>query len=464
MLCVGIADRSATAVGAHWAFAAAPAPAAIKELILTDFEHVDKETVLAVVDGAEIDKIMLVLVDYDERAWTIHAVDFDVRTQLFGTPATQRVHHRARLIDGVFQCIVKAFAPLATVETVDMEKDTATLRLRAGAVPVRDPELALTKPGTIFRAAIRFNDAKGQPKRIEEVEWTFLVADAVKDAQVDSRLVTGLRGPLSSRKRGRTEQLALAVRPPDEGTKLELLSADKKPRLLAGCQVWSHPVDSKKTDLIGASDPRGAFRVPPGDGGVRVLMIKSGDTVIARLPILPGMASEMVARIPDDERRLQVEGFITGFQEEFVDMIARRQVLVSRIRSRIKTGKKEEAEKLIDELRLMAAQQDFGQNLQSARQRLVSTDARMQKKIDKLFDDTQTVVNKFLDPRQVDILERELAGRVPKEDDDDDPIPPLPPAGALPAANPAPDAAPPGIPAVAPADGRPPAPVTSVGQ
>lgn len=441
-LCAGIAERSTTVVGAHWAFTATSAPPGINEMVLSDFTHetanLDKETVLEAIEDQDLDKVLLVRVDYDERAWTIRAVDFDVRTQLFGTPAVQRVSHRVRLIDGVFQTILQAFAPLASVETVD-QKDTATLRLRAGAAPVRDPHLSLVRPGSIFRAAVRVNDAKGKVKRIEGVDWTFLVADKIEGAHVDSRLITGLRGPLGSRKRGRTEQLALTVRPPAATTRLDLRSADKEPRIMAGCQVFSHPVDSKKTDLLGASDPRGAFIVEPGDGGVRVLMIKSGDTIIARLPMLPGMLPEMTARIPDDERRLQVEGYITGFQEEFVDMIARRQVLVARIRSRIKSGKKEEAEKLIDQLRQMTAQQDFGENLQAARQRLISNDKKTQKQIDKLFTDTQTVVNRFFDPRQVDTLERELAGRAPKEEDDDliQPTPTPTPASNPPAPAPA---------------------------
>jgi hypothetical protein len=472
-LCAGIAERSTTVIGAHWSFTATAAPAAIHEMVLSDFAQVKMEAVLATTEDADVDKVMLVRVDYDERAWTIRVVDFDVRTQLFGTPAAQRVSQRVRLVDGIFQTILTAFAPIATVETV--EKDVATLRLRAGAAPVRDPQLSLIRPGSIFRAAVRVNDAKGKPKRIESVDWTFLVADKIDGAHVDSRLVTGLRGPLGSRKRGRTEQLALSVRPPEATTRLDLQSADKVPRIMAGCQVFSHPVDSKKTDLLGASDPRGVFIVEPGDGGVRVLMIKSGDTIIARLPILPGMLADMTARIPDDERRLQVEGYITGFQEEFVDMIARRQVLVARIRSRIKSGKKEEAEKLIDQLRQMTAQQDFGDNLQAARQRLVSADKRTQKQIDKLFTDTQTVVNRFFDPRQVDTLERELAGRAPKGDDDDDPIPPVPPA--TPASNPSPaDGAPatapptpgpptptPPVPAAA-AAGAPPIPIVGTGQ
>jgi hypothetical protein len=462
-LCAGLAERSTTVMGAHWSFTAAPAQAAIREALLGDMAKLTKEVVLPAIEGEDLDKVMLVRLDYDERAWTIRTVDFDVRTQLFGTPATQRVVQRVRLVDGVFQTIVTAFAPLATVETVD-QKDTATLRLRAGSAPIRDPQLALVRPGTIFRAAVRVNDPKGKAKRIEGVEWTFLVADAVNQAHVDSRLITGLRGPLATRKRGRTEQLALAVRPPDTETKLELLSADKKPRIMAGCQVFSHAVDSKKTDLLGASDPRGVFEVEPGDGGVRVLMIKSGDTVIARLPMLPGMEPKMTARIPDDERRLQVEGYITGFQEEFVDMIARRQVLVARIRSRIKSGKKDEADALINELRQMTAQQDFGESLTAARRRLVSNDARTQKQIDKLFTDTQAVVNRYFDPRQVDTLERELAGRAPKDLDDDDPIPPVPPA--TPASNPPPagGAAAPGAPPISPAaSGGPPVPTTGAG-
>ena len=141
-----------------------------------------------------------------------------------------------------------------------------------------------------------------------------------------------------------------------------------------------------------------------------MLIVKSGDMVVARLPIMPGLAPTAVAQVADDEPRLQVEGLIIGFQEELVDLIARCQVFMSCIRSRMKAGKTDEAKQLFGELRRLRTQQDFLRDLLVERQRRSSADPQSQKQIDKLFDDTQTVINRFLDSRAVDRLEREVFG------------------------------------------------------
>jgi hypothetical protein len=236
------------------------------------------------------------------------------------------------------------------------------------------------------------------------------VTGVCEGSRVTARLVTGLRSPLVTRRRGRVDQLALFVHLPAGDTTLELRAADKGARPLVGYQVYSHPVDSKETRLLGSTDTRGALVIAPGDGGVRVLLVKCGGMVMARLPLLPGLTPVALAQVPDDQRRLQVEGLITGFQEELVDLIARRQVLISRIRARIKAGKPEEAKVLFNELRRLRSHQDISRALLVERQRRASDDPRTQRQIDKLFDDTQTVINRFLDSRAIDRLERELGG------------------------------------------------------
>ncbi len=62
----------------------------------------------------------------------------------------------------------------------------------------------------------------------------------------------------------------------------------------------------------------------------------------------------------------------------------------------------------MNELRRLRSQQDFTRELLVERQRRTSSDPRTQRQIDKLFDDTQTVINRYLDARQLERLEREV--------------------------------------------------------
>ncbi|HVU89990.1 MAG TPA: hypothetical protein VHD36_21845 [Pirellulales bacterium] len=402
-LAPAVAERAWAIVGGRWACKAEMADGALREALNYQFDDLTAEKILPAADG-DCDKIMLVRLSFDDGVYGIAARDFDVRTQLLGPAVESRVFHASRLPDAILQALLAAFTPLARVEEVSGDK--VTLRLRAAAVPTRDPAVDPSFDKSIFRPVVRVRSTRST--RVQPIDWTYLVTESVEGSRLATRLVTGLRTPLVNKRRGRAEQLALYVHPPHGTTTLQLRTADKQERPLSGYQVYSHPVDSKETLLLGSTDVRGDLVIEPGDGGVRVLLVKSGGVIMARLPVLPGLQPVALAQVPDDHLRLQVEGVINGFQEELVDQIARRQALISRIRSRLKAGKTDQARELLNELRRLRSQQDFTRELLVERQRRTSNDPRTQRQIDKLFDDTQTVINRYLDARQVERLEREV--------------------------------------------------------
>ncbi|HEY4309785.1 MAG TPA: hypothetical protein VGN12_10075 [Pirellulales bacterium] len=398
-----IERRAWAIVGGRWTCTAEVANGAVREAIVYDFETMKADQALPAA-GEDGDKVMLVRIAFRDGGYEISVRDFDVRTQLFSATVTDRVMHRAMLPDAILRTLLAAFAPLTRVEEVTGDK--VTLRLRAAAVPTRDPAVETSFDKSIFRPVVRLRSGKTQ--RVQPIDWSYLIVESVEGSRLRTKLVTGLHTPLVNKRRGRAEQLALFVHPPSGDTTLQLRTADKQERPLSGYQIYSHPVDSKETLLLGSTDVRGNLRIEPDDGALRVLLVKSGGVIMARLPVLPGLTPTLLAQVPDDQLRLQVEGVINGFQEELVDQIARRQALITRIRSRIRAGKMDQARQLLNELRRLRSQQDFTRELLVERQRRTSSDPRMQRQIDKLFDDTQTVINRHLDARQVERLEREV--------------------------------------------------------
>ncbi len=178
-------------------------------------------------------------------------------------------------------------------------------------------------------------------------------------------------------------------------------------RPLAGYEIHAQGADSKSTELLGRTDGEGSLAIAPAAGGLRILLVKNGGELLARLPLVPGVSHSLTAVIADDDRRLEVEGVITGLQERFVDLLARRQVLAARVRARIDKEKWDEAKTLLDELRKLDARPHY-EELKQRRRTLISDDPLVQRKVNKLFDDTQQVVSRFLDPGDVDRLEREM--------------------------------------------------------
>jgi hypothetical protein len=345
----------------------------------------------------------------------VAAREFDVPTQLFSASVSRPVRQMGKLCDEALAAVLAAFAPLARIESVD--KEQVTLRLKAAALPWRDPQLLPIQPGDVFLPVIRYQDAEGNLRRDRQgnvirpkpVPWTFCAVRQVTPSRLECRLHTGLRSPLSGRRRGRVQQLALAVVPPRQPTILTLQSRSEPKRALAGYEVSAHAPEAKTPVLLGRTDRQGRISVPPGDGLLRVLLVRSGGQLLARLPMVPGLQAACTAEIPDDDPRLEAEGLLSGLREELVDLVARREVLLARARARIKAGQFDEAEELIGQLlRLEQSQQELSRTLAVEQRGVRAADPAVQREIDALFGDVQKLLRTQLRTEAVAQLREEL--------------------------------------------------------
>jgi hypothetical protein len=354
-------------------------------------------------------------VEVTDGGFQVLARDYDLHARLTGSPVVRDVRQRELLPDETFQAVVSAFAPLARVEKVDDKQ--ITLRQQASSLPTIDPSIVFAAAGDVYRAVRRYNDRDGKLKKLMPIEWTFVVVEQVNGAELTCQMHSGLRSPLTGRSRGHDERLAVLVRPTGGSTELELhsrvLEADPRTaRPLAGYAVYAHPIDSPRTELVGRTNGDGKVTIPADASPLRILLVKHGGEPLARLPMMPGLEPRMQVEIPDDDDRLLAEGIITGFQEHFVDVIARRQVLMTQIRARLEENKPAEAKAMLDELRTFGRQEDYINEVRIQKQRAVSPDKRMQKKIDKLFDDTEQVIIRFLNPAEVEKIESEINAKM----------------------------------------------------
>lgn len=402
-----LTDRIDSLVGASWDATVEPAPqmlslAAVGGLGSVSIDKLPPETLKA-------DKVMIVRLDWSYGGYVVEARELDLHTRLWGTAIRTIVGQPARLSDAALDAMFAAFAPLARVEGV---KDSqVSLRLRGGQIPPRDLGLTFVAPHTIFRPVVRFNDRDGEilaDKPPTPINWTYLRADTVDAGVVTCQIFTGLRSPLTARRRGRTEQLALAVHPPDAPTELVLSSRTDSSRRLFGYEVVGYDPSGKESAVLGQTDRDGKLTVLPAPFGLRVLVIKSGGELLARLPLVPGVEPVALASVSDDDQRLAVEGYITGLQEEVVDLVARRGTLMARIRAHIAADRLKEAGELLVELRQLATRDDLDIVLSEQRKQYFSGDASIRRKIDKLFDDTRQVLMRNLDPKQIEEVKAEV--------------------------------------------------------
>jgi hypothetical protein len=251
---------------------------------------------------------------------------------------------------------------------------------------------------------IRKNDHEGRLAALAAIPFTFFAVEKVSEKDVQCAVHSGMRNPMTEKRRGRIEQLAIGIIPPHQPTTLTLQSRGNPQQVLAGYDVYVYSPGSAASELLGRSDRQGSLVVPPAKEPLRVLLVRSGDQALARLPIVPGRVPQITAPIPDDDQRLAAEGFLNGWQEELVDLVTRREVLLIQARARLEEKRVDEAAKLLDQVRSLKTREVFSRELADAQRKTVSPDPGIQTKIDALFALTQKLLQQHLDPAAVEKL------------------------------------------------------------
>jgi hypothetical protein len=326
------------------------------------------------------------------------------------SPAVERpVRQPGMLVDAALDALLATFAPLGQIDR--WEKDVVFVRTKASGLPLGDRRLTLFHEGDVLRPIIRYDDREGRFRRVTPAQWSFCVVEKVSPEEVKCRVYTGARGEIATRGRGRVEPLVLRVVPTGGSTVLALQSRTEPRRPLAGYDIYTYP-PGQKADLthVGRTDRQGQVLIRSTGATLRMLLVRSGNEVLARLPIVPGLEPQLTAPIANDDHRLAAEGFITGLQEELVDVFARRKILMMRVRAAIEAKQFDKASELFEELRRLPTGEQFAARVDREQERLASNDPSVQKKINLLFGDTHQIIDKQLDPREIEDLDQELRG------------------------------------------------------
>ncbi len=413
----GLQLRAETVVGAPWDLTVEPGPPPVGFQIARRLETLSAES-LPELDPA-IDKVLLLAVRTGPQGYQLVARDYDHRCRTMSQPVSATTACRGDLVNESLRVVLRAFAPLAQVDSV--EGRTAQLRLRGGRLPLRDPSVNLAGETGLFQPIVRTNARDGTLERIRPVEWTVLEVTGAEGAELTTKIHSGVRGALGDRRRGRIERLALGVPPVEGSTRLKLEAPGEPPQPMAGYTVLGYTSDSRTTEPVGTTDLRGEIEIRPSVSYLRLLLIMNGSQPLAKLPIVPGLVAQLTATVPDDQRRLEVEGFVAGLQESMVDLVVRREVLVALAQKQIEAGNVEGAQKLIDQLRELPTRQQFAFRVQQEEQRTAGDAPRVKRRVERLFSDTRTLLSQYLDPRPVDQVEasfvrlKNSAGQKPPE-------------------------------------------------
>ena len=399
------------------------APAVIRSQLRRSLDLLDVQQLIAADDALfECDKLYLVVVRTDRLGFETRVRELDCNAFVLGHVQAEQVSSAHLVAESIARQTIRAFRPICQIQRV-RDKE-ASLLPRAGFLIDELTELdsesgssefeaEWTLPeGSLLRPIVRRNDRYGRPRSggIQPLAWTIFEVSTVEHASRQCKVHSGIAQPIRSRRTPRVQQFAIQIRTQPQPTSVHLrsLSADARP--LPGYGIFSRDEKSKLWNLVTHSDWRGVAHIPSGPVRMQTFYVKNGNQLLARLPMVPGEFTEMEARLPDDEERLEVEGYLTGMQERLIDLVTRRSILAARIRSRLEQGRKDEAQELFQELNSLDTKDTLIRELRERRQRIQTTNRRTRQKIDKLFADLRQRIDRFLDSNLISEVRDELEG------------------------------------------------------
>lgn len=402
-------DRVNTSIGIVWRLKTEPVTGPLRHHLLSRIESFTADDVA---DGApDEDKRLLLSVRATPWGYELQAREFDRYVQRWGRTIRRSTRQREALPEQLFQLAAEAMSPLAQVRPDPNHPQQVVLDLRGSDLPPSSVDFRATRPGDVFLPIIRRTTRDGVllADGAKAIPWTCLeVIDPPEDAtQTVGKIVSATQRPLAVR-HGRTALVAIGLRSDPGDSILHLQSRTEPDKPLVGYDVFAQNVGEKPMRLLGLSDNSGEVTVTPGSSPIQMLFVKSDGTFLARLPVVPGAEDRIAVPLPDDDERLRVAARLSAFREDMIDLVARRNITMARVRQQIEAKNFDQARKLLESLDQLPGPTQFGQTLDREALRHQTKDLQVQRRIDSLFSQTRTALGKFLDPRPIGELHEEL--------------------------------------------------------
>jgi hypothetical protein len=240
----------------------------------------------------------------------------------------------------------------------------------------------------------------------------------------------GMPAGLQGRSNSRTFRMASKARPYFDNTMIRMHVRGAADEPLIGYEIYEKALNSKEMTFLGRTDWNGRIWLEKTENPLRLLYVKNGGAVLARLPIVPGQTAVEVAEMTGDDMRLQAEAYIRGVQNAIVDLIAIRELLGARIRLRLKKGEMKEAETLLEQLRAEPSNEtiadDMGKKQTDYLKILGNGNANQRKMIDQMFTTTRELLSKHINQKMINDLEDDFiaakknGGKLPEPPPEDD--------------------------------------------
>ena len=407
-----------TTVYPLWSTKISLATDAVRQELLERLDHLEHSTAESLtMDNlvSACDKRLFLSIRTTPLGSTLACREFDCTVRRWGTTEHRHIRQSWLLSAQCFDLVCQTFSPLAMVRALQDEEKVdkeVLLRFRGSRLPQQSDLSFFNVTGEAYQPLTLRTNSAGEFKvdSIRDVSWTYLTLAEQQQDGWHAIVHTGTRRPFGIRRRGRIENLALAMRKPVGKTRVRFYARHDQAQGLIGYEVFRREPGESETQPIGLTDSSGAVEVAPGKSNVSILFLRSEGQLLAKVPVVVGAKSLLEVPIADDTARLRAQAALTSLTERLIDTVAQRNILIARVRDRIKNGKLDQAQELFTTLDNLPGRSKFVQAIDSAENRKLhqSDDPKVQARIEKLFADTRKLLGKFLNTRQITDLQNEL--------------------------------------------------------
>jgi len=381
-------------------------------------------------DAAVPSKWVIVRLQGHGAGWHVEGREFDETLHDLGPVREVMVWGAETLPAAAARLAASLVRPLGSIESID-GNDVAA-RVVGSAFTPDDP--ALSPRATRYWVPVyRYLNSEGNVERLQPVPWTYLETvpvasggdsakeedDALNWGKLPLRLVTGVRSPLTMRRRSSVQLWALGVQPDAVPTRMTLRVRKQPGVTLAGLDMETRPErdpgpESPPPLLRLQSDLRGEAAIPPHPETPLVwLTVRNGQHRLARVPLIPGLEPHLDLELPDDTIRLTAEAQLTVVQSDLMDAVGRRAVLMARIKRLAKEDDWTGVAKVRAELALVPKASDLTARIDSIRIAGLQAaktrgDSGTAAQVRQACEEAVEITKKFLSDDKLKTLDEEL--------------------------------------------------------
>lgn len=407
-LAKSIVDRVEGALRPLWAFEISVPDGGIERRQCFDLREIPWEELSAA--QTENDKLLWLGVRVVPSGYELACREFDVHVRRWGPVRQSFVQQASFLPDASFALLKATFSPLALITPIEGNDAQVQLSFKGSRLPRPSGEEVFVTVGEAYLPLLRRSDRSGKllPGGIAPVPWTYVTVADSNDAGWLGGVHSGMGRPFGVAKRGLVEQVAIGLGNPPGPTQVRFHARTDKTQGLAGYEVFRAGPNGA-SDRIGVTDRDGQIEIPPTDETVSMLLLRSDGQVLAKVPVVSGGSEVQQTPIADNVTRLQAQAEAQVVREELIDLVARRAIMMGRVKAMLKKGRVKEAKELMGELDALPSPSVFGRTIENAARRIPrSDDPSVQKRIDALFSSTREILSKFLSTRPITDLQSEV--------------------------------------------------------